>query len=166
MNQNVLTSARELVERAKRHGQTGRVAASDELDRLSRDLGANLPDWYRDLLAAVPLIGLELGVSVPDSEPDDETSWLEWLGPGSIHSESLELYPGIAVLQHGFLCVGGCSHGTGDQYFLKTTLGDDPPLVQIDHEIGDDADLILTRGLNEIAPALSAFFAVAKTRWA
>jgi hypothetical protein len=120
MNHNVLTSARELVERAKRDGQTGRVAAFDELDRLSRDLGTNLPDWYRDLLAAVPLIGLELGVSMPDSEPDDETSWLEWLDPGSIHSESLELYPGIAVLQHGFLCVGGCSHGTGDQYFLKT----------------------------------------------
>jgi len=164
INQKVFTSASELVERAKRDGQTGRVAASGELDRLSRELGANLPDWYRDLLAAVPLIGLELGVNVPDSEPDDETSWLEWLGPGSIRSESLELYPGIAVLQHGFLCVGGCSHGTGDQYFLKTTLGDDPPLVQIDHEIVDDADLIVTRGLNEIAPALSAFFAVAKTR--
>jgi hypothetical protein len=163
MNQNVLASALEVVERAKREGQTGRPAASDELNRLARDLGTNLPDWYRELLASVPLIGLEFGVVVPESEPD-EVSWLEWLSPGSICSESLELYPGIAVLRHGYLCVGGCSHGTGDQYFLKISAGDDPPLFQIVHDVGDEADLILQNGLIEIAPALSVFFGEAKTR--
>ena len=112
----------------------------------------------------MPLIGLELGLVPPDLDADDELSWLRWLDPGSIHSESLELHPGIAVLPYGYLCVGGCAHGTGDQYFLKTSSGDDPPFVQIAHDAGDDADVILQNGVFEIAPTLSGFFAQAKTR--
>ena len=166
MNQALFAAARALVERAKRDGQTGRLANPDELDRLARELGSRLPDWYRSLLATVPLIGLELGVVVSEPEVDDEISWLHWLGPDSIYSESLELYPGMAVLEHGYLCVGGCAHGTGDQYFLKITAGDDPPLLQIAHDAGASADLILQNGLIDIAPTLSGFFAEAKTRWA
>jgi hypothetical protein len=163
MNQALLASARELVERAKRDGQTGRLAEPDELDRLARDLGTHLPAWYRSLLATEPLIGLELGLIVPELDEDDEISWLRWLDPGSISTESLELHPGMAVLEYGYLCVGGCSHGTGDQYFLKTSVGDDPPLVQIAHDAGVDADTILQNGVFQIAPKLSRFFAEAKT---
>ena len=163
MNPKVLTAARELVERAERDGQAGELAAADALDRLGSDLGAHLPDWYRDLLATVPLIGLELGVVVPEL-PDDEVSGVLWLGPDSIRTESIELFPGSAVLARGYLCVGGCAHGTGDQYFLDTTVGDDPPLVQIYHDIGTEADQILADGVVKIAPSLSAFFAEAKTR--
>ena len=164
MNPKVLAAARELVERAERDGQAGKLAAAGDLDRLGADLGAHLPDWYRDLLATVPLIGLELGVDVPELSEEDDVSWLLWLGPDAIHTESLELYPGRAVLPHGYLCVGGCAHGSGDQYFLNTGTGDDPALVQIYHDLGTDADLILAEGVVEIAPTLSAFFAEAKTR--
>src|SRR5688572_2987753 len=156
MNPKVLTTARALVERAARDGQAGTLAAADDLDRLGGDLGAHLPDWYRDLLATVPLIGLELGVDAPESSEDDDVSWLLWLGPDAIHTESLELYPGTAVLPRGYVCVAGCAHGSGDQYFLNTTAGDDPPLVQIYHDLGSDADFILTEGVVEIAPTLSA----------
>jgi hypothetical protein len=164
MNLKVLSAARELVERAERDGQAGRLAAADDLDRLGADLGADLPDWYRDLLSTVPLIDLELGVVVPESSEGDEISWLLWLGPDSIRTESRELYPGSAVLRHGYLCVGGCAHGSGDQYFLNTKAGDDPPLVQIYHDIGTDPDRILADGVVPIAPTLSAFFGEAKTR--
>jgi hypothetical protein len=84
MNHTLFAAVRELVEHAKRDGQSGRQADSDELDRLARALGAYLPDWYRSLLATVPLIGLELGVVASELEVDDEISWLEWLDPGSI----------------------------------------------------------------------------------
>lgn len=163
MNVNVLTAARALVERARRDGQVGTIAPAEELDQLGRDLGAHLPAWYRDLLATVPLIGLELGVVVPESSEGDDINWLLWLGPGSISTESRELYPGMAVLRQGYLCVGGCAHGSGDQYFLNTIAGDDPPLVQIYHDRGTTADLILADGVVAIAPTLSAFFAEAKT---
>jgi len=164
MNRNVLTAARELVERAERDNQAGKLAPAEDLDRLGGTLGAHLPGWYRELLATVPLIGLELGVVAPVASEDDDISWLLWLGPDAISTESLELYPGTAVLRHGFLCVGGCAHGSGDQYFLNTGTGDDPALVQIYHDVGTDADLILAEGVVEIAPTLSAFFAEAKTR--
>ena len=164
MNLKVLAAARELVERAERDGQVGRLAVADDLDRLGRDLGAHLPDWYRDLLATVPLIGLELGIVVPESSEGDEISWLLWLEPDSICTESLELHPGTAVLRRGYLCVGGCAHGSGDQYFLNTRASDDPPLIQIYHDIEINADLILADGMVEIAPTLSGFFAEAKTR--
>jgi hypothetical protein len=165
MNRNVLTAARELVKGAERDGQAGSLAAADDLDRLGRALGADLPDWYRDLLATVPLIGLELGVGAPQASEDDEISWLLWLGPDAISTESLELYPGSAVLRHGYLCVGGCAHGSGDQYFLRSGAGDDdPPLVQIYHDLGTEAERILADGVVEIAPTLSAFFAEARTR--
>jgi hypothetical protein len=164
MKPKVLTAARDLVARAERDGQAGTVAAADELVRLEGAVGAHLPGWYRELLATVPLIGLELGVTLPQSSEDDEVSWLLWLGPESIRTESTELFPGSAVLAHGYLCVGGCAHGTGDQYFLATNAGDDPPLVQIYHDVGTDADRILAEGVVEIAPSLSAFFAGAKTR--
>jgi hypothetical protein len=84
MNHTLFAAVRELVEHAKRDGQSGRQADSDELDRLVRALGAYLPGWYRSLLATVPLIGLELGVVASELEVDDEISWLEWLDPGSI----------------------------------------------------------------------------------
>lgn len=164
MNRNVLTAARELVERAERDGQAGKLAAADDLDRLGRALGAHLPDWYRDLLATIPLIGLELGVVAPEASEDDDISWVLWLGPDAVSAESLELFPGTAVLPRGYLCVGGCAHGSGDQYFLNTSVGDDPPLVQIYHDLGTDADLIVAEGVVEIASTLSAFFAEAKTR--
>ena len=165
MNRKVLTAARELVERAERDGQAGTIAAADDLDRLGRGLGAHLPDWYRDLLATVPLVGLELGVVAPETSEDDEISWLLWLGPDAISAESLELFPGSAVLRHGYLCVGGCAHGSGDQYFLNTRAGDDdPPLVQIYHDMGTEAERILADGVVEIAPTLSTFFTEAKTR--
>ena len=165
MNPKVLTAAQELVQRAERDGQAGKLAAADDLDRLGRALGAQLPDWYRELLATIPLIGLELGVATPESSDDDEINWLLWLGPDAITTESLELYPGSAVLRHGYLCVGGCAHGSGDQYFLNIGAGDDdPPLVQIYHDIGTEGERILADGVVEIAPTLSAFFAEARTR--
>jgi hypothetical protein len=163
MNPTVMRAARALVVRAERDGQTGLLATADELHRLESELGAHLPGWYRDLLRTVPLIGLELGVVHPDSSDDDVSSVL-WLGPEGIRTESVELFPGSAVVGRGYLCVGGCAHGSGDQYFLDTNAGDDPRLVQIYHDVGTDADRILAEGVVEIAPSLSAFFSGATTR--
>jgi hypothetical protein len=70
------------------------------------------------------------------------------------------------VLEYDYLCVGRCAYGTGNQYFLKTSDSDDPPLVQIAHDAGAKADLILQNGVIEIATTLSGFFADAKTRLA
>lgn len=76
--------------------------------------------------------------------------------------ELLEGYPGIAVVQRGYICVAGSSHGSGDQYFIPTDQGDDLPLYQIDHEMGEDPEYILAQGRELIAESLSEFFRTAK----
>jgi hypothetical protein len=50
--------------------------------------------------------------------------------------------------------------------FSRPVDSDDPPLVQIAHDAGAKADLILQNGVIEIATTLSGFFADAKTRLA
>ena len=164
MNPKVLKAAQALASRAERDGQTCTLASASDVAKLAGDLGAHLPKWYGELLAAVPLVGLELGVAAPESSDSDDVNWILWLGADGITSESRELYPGSALLTHGYVCVGGCAHGSGDQYFLNVNAGDDPPLVQIYHDIGTDADAILREGVVTIAPSLSAFFANAKTQ--
>lgn len=74
----------------------------------------------------------------------------------------LEAYPGIPLLQAAYLCVAGCSHGTGDQYFIPMTEGEDPPLYNIYHDVGEEAEEILAKGREEIAPSLSDFFRTAQ----
>ena len=39
---------------------------------------------------------------------------IEFIGPDRINSEHAELYPGLTLIQHGFICIG--SDGTGTMY--------------------------------------------------
>ena len=86
MNHTLFAAVRELW-----NAPNEMVRAADRRTRTSSTtllvtLGAYLPDWYRSLLATVPLIGLELGVVASELEVDDEISWLEWLDPGRFKS--------------------------------------------------------------------------------
>ena len=165
MNANLLAEAKKLVQRAGDSGQSGTVADPAAVDSLNQELGGKVPPWYAQLITTIPLCGLELGWQ--SSEPDKEydgVSWLRWLDTENTRIEAMEAYPGLAILARGYLCVGGCSHGSGDQYFISTDEGDDPPLYQIDHESGDEAEEILAHGRYPVSPSLSGFFRVAKTK--
>ncbi len=165
MNANLLAEAQRLAQRATESGQSGAVADPAAVDRLNREIGGRVPPWYAQLIATVPLCGLELGwQSLEPDKEDDGVSWLRWLDTARIRLEALEAYPGLAILGRGYLCVGGCSHGSGDQYFISTDEGEDTPLYQIDHETGDVAEEILAHGRDMVSASLSEFFRVAKTQ--
>ena len=163
MNQQLLNEARNLVERANAGGgKSGVLADTAQMETLRENLGGRLPRWYIELLTTVPLCYLEMGwQALEPTRDDDGVNWVEWLGPRDIESESLESYPGKPILERGYICVGGCSHGSGDQYFLAVEEGDDPPLYQIDHESGSDADTILSEGRERVSSSLSEFFRMA-----
>ena len=57
-----------------------------------------------------------------------------WLSPDSIIKEAFDLYPGKLVLRKGFIPVGACALGSGDQYFLCSGESCEPVLVRILHE--------------------------------
>src|SRR5215210_5367449 len=109
MDAKVKQAALELVERATAAGLVGAVADVAQLQQVNQDLGGKLPDWYAELLITVPLCGLELGWH---DEEDDEYDvwWMLWSTPEQLRSESLEVYPGLAILERGYINVALCAH--------------------------------------------------------
>ncbi len=165
MNATVYSEASALAIRAEASGNMGFCEDVADWRKLNADLSGVIPAWYITLITTVPLTGLEFGRQASEPEPgDDGVLWLEWMGIENIRSEMLEAYPGIPLLQAAYLCVAGCSHGTGDQYFIPTAEGDDPPLYNIYHDVGEEAEEILANGREEIAPSLSEFFRTAQVR--
>ena len=159
MNPAVMSEALALVARARANGHTGSVGDAAEWERLSSDLGGIIPEWYIELTTSVPLVGLEIGWQSSEPEQDDDgLAWLYWMGADDTRSEALEAYPGIAVVRRGYICVASCLHRTGDQYFIPTNQGDDPPLYNTYHDVGDSADEILDGGREVAASSLPEFF--------
>ncbi|MBM2813076.1 MAG: hypothetical protein HW416_3835 [Chloroflexi bacterium] len=87
---------------------------------------------------------------------------MQWSDARNIRSESLECYPGCAILPRGYVNVASCLEGSGDPYFICLTQGEDPPLYRVYHDVSDQPDLILEEGLHEVAPSLSTFFRTAR----
>ena len=163
MNESVLEAARDLVKRAIDKEVKGNMASPSDMRWLQKELEDKVPQWYQDLLTSVPLCGLELGwQSYEPEEDDDGISWMAWSSPDEIKSESVDAYPGLAILEKGFINVALDAMGGGDPYFLPTDQGDDPPLYQVYHDISDNAEEILKEGLELVAASLSEFFNTAK----
>ena len=157
----MLAVAEALVARAAAHGKRGRTLTADERNRLTAALPV-YPIWLLDLLSAFPLCGLELGWQAYDPEPDfDGVSWVEVSNAEGILWESLEGYPGLAILPAGYVNFGGDASGGGDPYFIPIDEGVDPPLYQVYHDVGSDAATILAEGRRLVTPRLSEFLGAA-----
>lgn len=154
----VRASAEALAARAESLGLVGRTLTADEVQRLTTALPV-YPAWLLSLLAGVPLCGLELGWQTCDPEPDfDGIEWVEVSDADRILWESLEGYPGLAILPAGYVNFGGDVGGGGDPYFIPINEGEDPPVYQVYHDVGSDAATILAEGRRLVAPRLSDFF--------
>jgi hypothetical protein len=148
------------VPRAAAHGHRGRTLTADERQRVTAALPA-YPAWLLDLLSAVPLCGLRLGWQAHPPDGDfDGVLWVEVSDAAGILSESLELYPGLAIAPAGYVNFGG-SDGSGDPYFVCAHEGDDPPLYEVYHDVGAEAEAILAEGRKLVSHRLSEFFRVA-----
>lgn len=153
----VRAAAESLVERADLLGVRGHRLSANECQRLTSALPV-YPAWLLDLLAEVPLCGLELGWQAYDPEPGfDGLAWVEVSNAAGILWESLEGYPGLAILPAGYVNFGGDSGGAGDPYFISVDEGVDPPLYQVYHDVASDAATILSKGRRLVAPCLSEF---------
>jgi len=155
----VLAQAQKLIHRAAEKGSRGKIITREQMKELAGDLGLEVPSWLTELVTTVPLCGLELGWKAYDPAPGfDGVMWMEWSDADNIRSDSLECYPGLAILKHGYINVASCSQGSGDPYFICVKQGDDPPLYQVYHDIGDKSKVILAKGRRQVASTLSQFF--------
>ena len=157
MNRDVEEAASQFVQRASAAGRSGCLGDKDALVALNAEMGHRIPEWLISLIATVPLCGLEV-----DWQANDLDGLIEWADANGIRSESIECYPGLAILERGFVNIGCDPCGSGDSYFIPTDRGDDPPVFQVYHDISDQADEILSRGLFEVSPRLSDLFREAK----
>ena len=57
----------------------------------------------------------------------------------------------MAIHGRGYINVAGCSHGTGDPYFIRARDEDDPAVIQVAHDVSDDPELILRDGVFVVA---------------
>jgi hypothetical protein len=59
---------------------------------------------------------------------------LEFFDEEGTRSEAEDLFPGIRVLEDGFIPVAGDALGSGDPYFINIRDGDGGPLYRIYHD--------------------------------
>ena len=157
MNCDVAEAASQFVQRASAVGCSGRLGDLDALVLLSAEMGHRIPEWLISLITTVPLCGLEV-----DWQANGRHGSIEWADANDIRSESIECYPGLAILERGFVNIGCDPCGSGDSYFIPTDRGDDPPVFQVYHDVSDQADEILSHALFEVSPRLSDLFRSAK----
>lgn len=155
MDSKVFQEALSLAELARKNGASGKVLDIQELKALNEEMRGQIPSWYIELMVKVPLANLEFGW-----QPDDDAEiqdFIEWSDIGGMRSESIQCYPGLAILDRGYINVGSDSFG-GNPYFIPNDRGEDPPIYQIYHDVSDNADEILQSGRREVASSLSRFF--------
>ena len=145
---------------ARSNALAGLTEPRDAIDAFNVECGGIFPDWYCDVLSRVPICGVEL--EWPDPNDDGELLGAEWMDIRSMRSEMLECYPGLAIRPNGYICIAGCTLGSGDQYYICGSDGDDPPVYQIYHDVSDVGDEIIANGRSVIFPKLSELFDVAR----
>jgi hypothetical protein len=159
MNANLRDAAVQLVERAVAIGQQGTTADQQLLEALIRNAKGHIPLWYAELISTVPLCGLELGWQAQEPTHDYHAiEWMQWSDPRNVRSESIEYYPALAILEHGYVNVASDPGGSGNPYLIAAHQGEDPPLYQVYHDVSDQGPEIIADGRTLVAESLSEFF--------
>lgn len=157
MSQAIFEEAENFIKKAKK-SNIGRTATKEEIEQLKNKFGDKIPNWYVQLIAEVPLIHMEIGWQAFEPEDDyDGIAYVEMYQPSHMIDESFEAYPGIPILERGYVCIGGDPTGSGDPYFIHFH-DENSPVYQIYHDFGDNPDEILKHGKAKVADSLMEFF--------
>ena len=152
----------ELLQEVKKFFQTKKIKFEGEKEDgesfalVREELKSMLPNWYHEFLTEFPINGLIIDLNV---DTDDERS-IEFVGFDGMQDEFYDLYPGCAIGNLGYLCIGEDPTGGGDPYFINVSEGDNPPVYQIYHDVSDVGEEIIQEGREKIADQLSELFKV------
>lgn len=101
------------------------------LERSAQNM--DIPAYWKIFRDENNLVGVE--IEIPESEDRSELgAEIVILDDAGILSEATDLYPGIEATRHGFIPIGGCSIGSGDPYFIRTSEGAGGALYRIYHD--------------------------------
>ncbi len=94
----------------------------------------DIPAYWKIFRDENNLVGAE--IEIPESEDCSELgAEIEILDDAGILTEATDLYPGVEAARHGFIPIGGCLIGSGDQYFIRTSEGAGGSLYRIFHDL-------------------------------
>ena len=158
--ERVFQEAKAFVTRARRldHSLIGRTATKEEIALLNAHFGDRIPTWYCRLITEVPLIHIEVGWQAYESQDSCEgLAYVEIYQPRDMVYESFKAYPGISILNRGYVCIGGDPIGSGDPYFIHFD-ADSTAVYQVFQDAGVDAVQILAHGTKQVADSLADFF--------
>jgi len=122
-----------------------------DFEQLQDQLKQIIPIWVKSMLTDFEIANLILDFK----SQDDERLSIQFNSFKQIEDACLDMYPGCAIFELGFIGIGEDPTGSGDPYFIKTDEGENPPVYQIYHDVSDDGQEILKHGKQLIASKLS-----------
>jgi hypothetical protein len=158
MNPSVAQAVDRYLDQAK---YPGKRLGLIERTILQLRLTVRLPRWYSQLLSDYPLAGMYLNYPIYGDSSDDYQS-IRLAGLKDIYRETELCYPGLAIRKLGYACLAIDPTGGGDPYFMKVSVGDNPPVYQVFHDVSRIGEEIEKKGTRKIAASLAEFFSNAK----
>lgn len=134
----------------------GLIVSKEKWDATNAVMDGKIPKWFIELFTKYPLSHAIM--EIQDKENEDMEYVLEFVSPQWMESESIEAYPGCALLEHGYICIAADPTGGGDPYFINTLEGDNPAVYQIYHDVSDVGKEILAHGRQKVADSFSELF--------
>lgn len=99
-----------------------------------------IPKFWIKFLDENALRGVECEIPKDADLSQLDGGCLEVFDETNILDEANNFYPGLVVKNDGYIPVAGCSHGSGDPYFININDGEFGPLYRIYHDdVHDDS---------------------------
>lgn len=109
-----------------------------------------IPDYWIEFLNKSNLRDIECEIPEESDLSEIDGGCLEIFNENNIKDEATNYYPGIGVLNDGYIPVAGCSHGSGDPYFININDGKSGPLYRIYHDEVIDENYSKDSAINRV----------------
>jgi hypothetical protein len=140
------------------HELKGRKITYEESNELAKVFNSLIPEWFFRILLDFPLAGcyFELSENLDESELGAS---MKWMNPSQVIKDITQVYPAIVALPLGYVPVGFCMTGSGDDYFIQFKNAN-LPLVRIPHEAVDRNMQLIERRVEVVSTNLWKFFEI------
>ncbi|MCA9629003.1 MAG: hypothetical protein KC766_15090, partial [Myxococcales bacterium] len=127
-----------------RLGCMGDTSDPAPLDELQASPGAvQLPAWVVSLLTTQPLVGVQVGVRLPEFEREGlGPVMFEWSSTRLVLEMNRDAYPGMHVYPHGYLAVGLGTDWAGNVLLLDLNHAR-VPVFELWHDVSQDPEVLV-----------------------
>lgn len=126
----------------------------NDFDSLENTIRESIPTWLKSMLIDFKIANLIIEFYAID----EEILSIQFNSFKNIEDACLNMYPGCAIFEMGYIGIAEDPTGSGDPYFVNLNEGENPPVYRIYHDISDKGEEILKNGKELIANKLSDIF--------